>query len=274
MADSEKETEEQLKRRGIAKDKDVSEIHLANRALEEVADFGKYRNLQIVWLNGNKLRKLNCFSSNYQLRELYLQDNMLVELNGSLHHLTCLQVLLLNGNQLVKLTDIVHELKAMQCLKTLNLFANPLAQDYDYRSYVIHHLPSIELLDRKEIAKAERDKARKKYDSHREMVKQTVAFGRRADGPPKQVYHPPPSGMLESFGFDEDDCEEQNGDKSDSVSSDHQAILAESIKRRGLQRSVMQYSTFDWSSIPLSQERRLVPESVPDQPRILTVRFR
>lgn len=34
------------------------------------------------------------------------------------------------------------------------------------------------------------------------MVKQTVAFGRRADGPPKQVYHPPPSGMLESFGFD------------------------------------------------------------------------
>lgn len=49
----------------------------------------------------------------------------------------------------------------------------------------------------------ERDKARKKYDSHREMVKQTVAFGRRADGPPKQVYHPPPSGMLESFGFDE-----------------------------------------------------------------------
>lgn len=35
------------------------------------------------------------------------------------------------------------------------------------------------------------------------MVKQTVAFGRRADGPPKQVYHPPPLGMLESFGFDE-----------------------------------------------------------------------
>lgn len=26
-----------------------------HRALEEVADFGKYRNLQIVWLNGNKV---------------------------------------------------------------------------------------------------------------------------------------------------------------------------------------------------------------------------
>lgn len=105
-------------------------------------------------------------------------------------------------------------------------------------------------------------------------MKQTVAFGRRADGPPKQVYHPPPSGMLESFCFDEDDGEEQNGEGSDDALSDHKAILEESMKRRGLQRSVMQYSTFDWSSIPLSQERRLVPESVPDQPRILTVRFR
>lgn len=58
------------------------------------------------------------------------------------------------------------------------------------------------------------------------------------------------------------------------VCSDDGNVLEEAIKRRGLQRSVMQYSTFDWSSIPLSQERRLAPDSIPDQPRILTVRFR
>lgn len=58
------------------------------------------------------------------------------------------------------------------------------------------------------------------------------------------------------------------------VCSDDGNFLEEAIKRRGLQRSVMQYSTFDWSSIPLSQERRLAPDSIPDQPRILTVRFR
>ena len=34
------------------------------------------------------------------------------------------------------------------------------------------------------------------------MVKETVAFGRHVDGPPKKVYTPPPSGTLESFGFD------------------------------------------------------------------------
>ena len=33
------------------------------------------------------------------------------------------------------------------------------------------------------------------------MVKETVAFGRRVDGPPKKVYTPPPSGTFESFGF-------------------------------------------------------------------------
>ena len=50
--------------------------------------------------------------------------------------------------------------------------------------------------------------------------------------------------------------------------------LDEVIKKRGFQRSVMQYSTFDWSSVPLSEEKRLAAENVPVQPRILTVRFR
>lgn len=53
-----------------------------------------------------------------------------------------------------------------------------------------------------EITNAERDKARKKYESQREMVKETVAFGRHVDGPPRKVYTPPPSGTFESFGFD------------------------------------------------------------------------
>ena len=33
-------------------------------------------------------------------------------------------------------------------------------------------------------------------------MKETVAFGRHVDGPPKKVYTPPPSGTFESFGFD------------------------------------------------------------------------
>ncbi|KAK2552832.1 Leucine-rich repeat-containing protein 72 [Acropora cervicornis] len=161
-----------------------------SKGLEEVPDFRQFKNLQFLWLNKNKLRNLNCFDGNYQLRELYLQDNMIAALNGSLRHLTCLQVLLLNGNQLLKLTDVIHELRAMQSLETLNLFANPLAQDYDYRSYVIHHVPSLQLLDRKEISKAEKSKAKKKYDAERDCMKESLAFGRRGYCSQERVYSP------------------------------------------------------------------------------------
>ena len=58
-----------------------------------------------------------------------------------------------------------------------------------------------------------------------------------------------------------------------SLSSVQENRLDDVVKRRGLQRSVMQYSTFDWSAIPLSQEKRLM-DHPPDQPRIVTVRFR
>ncbi|XP_029194838.1 leucine-rich repeat-containing protein 72-like isoform X3 [Acropora millepora] len=187
---SQKEIEEQMRKCSVTKEKDVAEIYLADRGLEEVPDFRRFKNLQFLWLNKNKLRKLNCFDGNYQLRELYLQDNMIAALNGSLRHLTCLQVLLLNGNQLLKLTDVIHELRAMQSLETLNLFANPLAQDYDYRSYVIHHVPSLQLLDRKEISKAEKNKAKKKYDKERDCMKESLAFGRRGYCSQERVYSP------------------------------------------------------------------------------------
>ena len=31
----------------------------------------------------------------------------------------------------------------------LDLFDNPIAQESEYRAYVVHHIPSVELLDRK-----------------------------------------------------------------------------------------------------------------------------
>ena len=42
-----------------------------------------------------------------------------------------------------------------------------------------------------EVLKSERDKAFKKYEPNRDMVKETISFGRRADGPPPKVYYPP-----------------------------------------------------------------------------------
>ena len=44
------------------------------RGLEEVKDFGKFRNLQIVWLNGNKV-SFNTRLSTPQLSDLILTTN-------------------------------------------------------------------------------------------------------------------------------------------------------------------------------------------------------
>ncbi|KAK3731471.1 hypothetical protein QZH41_013648, partial [Actinostola sp. cb2023] len=155
------EVEQQLKKRNISKDKDVVELYLANRGLETVHDLNRFKNLQRIWLNGNEFRRLNCFRTNFQLTEVYLQNNLILEINGTLQHLRCLEVLMLNGNQLTKLTDVVHEFRAMQKLRDLK------------------------------VLKSERDKAFKKYEPNRDMVKETISFGRRADGPPPKVYYPP-----------------------------------------------------------------------------------
>ena len=57
---------------------------------------------------------------NFRLTEVYLQDNMLLDIVGSLRHLTGLEVLMLQGNQLKQLTDVVHELRKMQRLRVLS----------------------------------------------------------------------------------------------------------------------------------------------------------
>ena len=69
-----------------------------------------------------QLRRLDCLRDNFQLAELYLQNNQLVEVFGALQHLTCLQVLMLHNNQLTKLDRLLKEFKKMQCLKTLSKY--------------------------------------------------------------------------------------------------------------------------------------------------------
>ena len=67
-----------------------------------------------------QLRKIDCLQDNFRLTEVYLQDNMLLDIVGSLRHLTGLEVLMLQGNQLKQLTDVVHELRKMQRLRVLS----------------------------------------------------------------------------------------------------------------------------------------------------------
>ena len=51
------------------------------------------------------------------------------------------------------------------------------------------------------------------------------------------------------------------------------ATEEQAVKVRHLRRSVMEYSTFDWSKVPRAEQRRLSDKSF-DKPQFVTTRFR
>uniref|UniRef100_A0A8B9QWL7 Leucine-rich repeat-containing protein 72 n=1 Tax=Anas platyrhynchos TaxID=8839 RepID=A0A8B9QWL7_ANAPL len=114
-----------------------------------IPSLSRFHRLRYLWINNNKIQDLTFLKKNYCLTELYLNDNEITDISGALKHLCALQILLLHNNQLKQLGKTVKELKGIISLQTLNLFHNPLAHDPDYRLYVIHFLPSVQLLDRK-----------------------------------------------------------------------------------------------------------------------------
>ncbi|KAK3101130.1 hypothetical protein FSP39_001177 [Pinctada imbricata] len=256
--------EDALAKRKITKDKDVEQLYLANKDLDEVIDLGRFKHLRTLWLNGNKLRRINCLKYNFNLAELHLQNNHLIEIEGALRHLTCMKVLMLQNNQLTKLEKVVQEFQKMQTLHTLNLFNNPIAQEPDYRIFVLNSVPSIQLLDRQEVQKKERDNARRIYDQDQEKIRDTVAFGRRSEGPPA-IYYP--------GGLRRQHTQLTLGKILSQITFPPYEKGEDAINARRLKKSVTIYTSFDWSKLPLCEQRRQSDKPF-DSPEIITHVYR
>ncbi|KAK7491475.1 hypothetical protein BaRGS_00017304 [Batillaria attramentaria] len=260
---SEQVVEEILAKRRIKKDKEVEELYLAERGLRDVHDLRRFRYLKKLWLNGNKLRRIACLSINFRLSELYLQDNELTEITGAIGHLTCLQVLMLHNNQLTKLDKVTREFQKMQ-----NLFDNPIAQEPEYRLFVIQSVRSVKLLDRQEVSKREKDIARRIYDHSQEKVREKIAFGRRSQGPPSLYYPGTPGRPTTVRGATSKEVA-NNYLKNKPVFDDPE----EAVNSRRLKKSLTMYSSFDWGKVPRIQERR-TSEQVFGNPEIITRVYR
>ncbi|XP_030908338.2 LOW QUALITY PROTEIN: leucine-rich repeat-containing protein 72 [Melopsittacus undulatus] len=189
--------------------------------------------------------------------------------SGALKYLCVLQVLFLHDNQLKNLGKTVKGLKGMISLQTLNLFHNHLAQDPGYWVYVIHLLPSVQLLDRKIVTQKERELAFHLYHHKRSRVMQSIAFGKRVDTsvettvgssrctqPSRRVMMPSGS----EFG---------NQRNKEPFENPEDAVLL-----RAMARSVMEFSYVDWNNVATSQERRLENKTAAEACKKLTVRFR
>ncbi|XP_068091210.1 leucine-rich repeat-containing protein 72 [Hyperolius riggenbachi] len=264
---AERVMEEQIQDCGYRTDSDVCELYLGRKGLRDVPDLSRFRMLKYLWLNHNKISRIHFLSMNYRLSELYLDHNELSDITGSLSHLSSLHTLMLNDNRLTGLKKTVREMRRMANLRVLNLFHNPLAQDSGYRVYVLHHLPSLELLDREPVSQKEREEAFKLFNPERTAVIQSLGFGRRTDsviGARPAIRSPASCRLLQSSGK----CDRtRNSDRPDTAPFEDRVLL------RGYQRSIMHYSLVDWSKMARSQQRRLAQQPC-HLPPLVTVEFR
>ena len=120
----------------------------------------RFMNLEVLWLNDNKLSKLKGLEHNFRLKQLYLHNNRLATITNAscclpkLHHLELLQ---LENNLLQDLKATLKVLQGLPFLTHLYLAGNPLANEHNYRASIIYALPQLELLDSSIVTTAERD---------------------------------------------------------------------------------------------------------------------
>lgn len=138
---------------------ECTEVFLSNRGGTAVSNhFDRFTNLEVLWLNGNQLPRLDNLEENKRIREIYIQDNRIVSL-ACVRNFTFLRVLLASNNQIRNLEKQLTLLSRSAFLKKLDLFDNPVAEEPDYRMRLIYFVPQVEILDRHTVKLEERNKA-------------------------------------------------------------------------------------------------------------------
>jgi Leucine-rich repeat len=144
--------------------RDLIEVHLSNRDLDALEHFDDFPNLEVIWINGNKLKNLDAISTNFRVKKVYASDNLLENIKG-LAAYKFLDTLCIGNNKLRNLDKFLEFLEVhFAFLEQLDLYGNPLAEEPDYRLKIIKAMPMIKLLDRHIITFEERLKADKLWE--------------------------------------------------------------------------------------------------------------
>ena len=160
--------------------KNLTEMHAGGRGVEKLDTWQMQRfpNLEVLWLNDNKISKLQGLEYNFRLKHLYLQNNSITTLlNNSccIGTLTSLETLQLACNQLQDMKATLEVLSKLRRLRYLSLHSNPLALEGFYRESVIFAIPTLEHLDASTVTPIERAAAVKLFTAKR--IEKKYAFG-------------------------------------------------------------------------------------------------
>ena len=140
--------------------KNCKELVMSGRGITELAGLEEFVALEVLWLDGNRLRSLDGLGENFRLKELYAHGNEIATLrDAAILSATFLRVLALRDNRIAGLDSSLKVLKRFRHLEELDLHNNPVCEEANYRLHVIKRLPWLCVLDRHHITEEERRKA-------------------------------------------------------------------------------------------------------------------
>lgn len=128
--------------------RETVEVYMGRRGIQKLARFEDFLNLEVVWLNDNNLKAVTGLDKNFRIKELYLHNNRLKTLDGSIKCLLHLRTITLYNNELSDLDHTLTYFKNMKYLTHIEMYDNPLAEEQHYRKRVIFNLKFLTLLDR------------------------------------------------------------------------------------------------------------------------------
>ncbi len=127
---------------------DTPEVLLSHQGLLEVCSFERLKCMEALWLNHNLLTKIEGLDTNLQLKALYLHNNRINTLKGSLKYLKHIEMLALQNNRLTDLEATLKLMEHLTRLEELDMSGNALANELNYRPRVIYRFPRLKVLDR------------------------------------------------------------------------------------------------------------------------------
>ena len=109
----------------------VTEILFSHMGLEELCSFSRFKCVEALWLNDNKLKKIDGLDTNVQIKALYLHSNQISSLEplkrnaagkgckGALSFLNHIETLSLYNNRLQDLQKTLKDIKHLTLLEDL-----------------------------------------------------------------------------------------------------------------------------------------------------------
>lgn len=134
-------------------------LNLTGNEIAKVEGLENLGQLRELCLDKNKVRLIDpsSFMGLQSLRELRMEENALRSLDN-FRLLTRLQALFLSCNRVMELADI-DKLADLRCLLEIVLVFNPVARKVNYRAHLLRRIPSLQMIDGREVTYDERERS-------------------------------------------------------------------------------------------------------------------